>query len=338
MLLFFFLPGCITDQVVTTTFAPDGSCIREVTFTSDSDSYDLSSLDIPVDSTWTIIEKKDSVDSSKVHVLARKEFHNVTDVNVLYDSLKNNFSGVKRKMIWRKQFRWFYTVYHYRETIYAIFHQRPMSEYLTPEEIRYALAGDEERDSLFGDLDSTALKKLDQQVDEQGWKWMSACTFDEFYAGLLKTAEAHPSGSLTVKKVQDAKENMLGTFNIENSDSAFKAYFFRTFGISDPDSLVNAYPEEFSSYTKLEDIVGRTFGEEYENRVKMPGVLVHTNAEKKNNGILSWKVSSMKFLGSDFVMEALYRKANKWAFYVAALVVISAVLFWVIPARNKSKE
>ncbi|NOY38618.1 MAG: hypothetical protein GXO83_13710 [Chlorobi bacterium] len=337
ILLLLIIQGCITDQEVTTVFSTDGSCLRKVTFKSDEKKFDLSDLNIPVDSTWAVTVRKDTADTSKFFIRAEKHFANVEELNFLYDSLPHNFSGIQRNITWKVKFRWFYTFYDYTETISALFHQRPMSEFMTPEEIRYALAEDDEKDSLFSNLDSTALEELDERVDEKGWKWIAACTFDEVFKGLLKTAGEHPVGVFTVENLEKEKDSLLKRFENVAEDSAFNGYFARTFGIEDFDSLVNTYPDNFKTYKELEDVVGRTFGEEYVNKIQLPGTLVYTNAEKTENGMLAWKIGSMKFLGEDYIMEAVTKKSNPWAFYIAIFVVLLAVMFWIVPLKKKKK-
>lgn len=337
LLSVWMINACISDQEVTTTFKEDGSLSRVVTFTSDEEDFDLADLNIPVDSTWRITVMPDSADSSKYFVRCEKNFNGVEELNRLYDSLPHNFTGIDRKVTWEKKFRWFYTYFHYTETIKALFHQRPMTDFLNEEEIRFALATDEEKDSIFSGLDSTAMKELEERVDEKGWRWISACTFDELYQGLLKTADQHPQGNFNRDNLERLKDTLYATFdNVE--DSLFKVVVARETGITDIDSLVEAWPENFESYRKLEDIVGRTFGEEYMNHVRMPGDLVFTNAEKTNEGLLSWKIGSLKYLGNDFVMEAVSRKVHPWAFIIAGIILIIALVMWFAPAIRKKQS
>lgn len=333
------MTGCITDEEVTTIFNPDGSFKRTVTFKTDKKNYKINNLCVPVDSTWTMTMEQDTADSALYHVTAEKIFPDIHLVNDDYVNIPNGFSGVKRSASYRKKFMWFYTFFYYQETIYALFNEYPMSKFLTEDEIRYLKTGDEEKEKMFPGKDSVEMKQFDQQVNEKAMKWVASCMFKEFYAGLRTVAQSHIKANITPQKLSVEKDSLLSLYILNFTDldkeDRFSGIFQKTFRMA-PDSLMAAYPQDFTKYNVLSDAFTDIVGREYQNRVQLPGTVFKTNADTTTGVLLSWQIQPLRFFGADFDMFAASRKANNWAFALAGVVVILTLLVWLIP-RGKRK-
>ncbi len=331
------LTGCITDEVVTTIFNPDGSSKRIVTFRTDKKDYKFKNLSIPVDSTWTITMKRDAADSLLYRVVAEKVFPDIRLVNDEYKDTPNSFSGVNRSASYEKKFMWFYTFFYYQETIYSLFNQYPMSEFLTKNEIGYLKARDEEKEKMFPGKDSLELKQFDQQVNEKVMKWSATCMFKEFYAGLRTIAQSHARADITPVKLSAERDSLLSFYILKFMDldtaKRFSGTFENIFSIT-PDSLMAVYPQVFRKYTTLRDAFTNIIGRGYQNRVQLPGTVFDSNADITAGALLSWQIRPMRFIGEDFDMFAASKKVNTRAFFVAGIILFLALFIWFMPKKK----
>ncbi len=332
-----FLSACITDETVTTTFRPDGTVTRVVTFKTDDKDYDLKELCTPVDSSWNITMTRDSADTSKFLVRAEKNFGDVQWLNNDYKFVPHALSGVKREISYEKKFMWFYTFYYYQETLYRVFDEKPMSDFLTPEEIRWFMADEDNQKKMLAAMDSTRRKKFDDRVSDRSMQWLAACMFSDFFDGVTTVARQHHADPFTEKNLIASRDSMekkfMETFSgPEENSNAFGKWFGETFDI-DPDSLMTHYPAPFSRYTQKQKLISSVLPAAYENRVTLPGKIYDTNADTLAGNLCSWQVRAPLFLGSDLDMFAAARKSNPWAWAAAALILLFAIGLWFFPKR-----
>ncbi len=328
-LLILLLPSCISDEVVTTVFRPDGSFTRTVEFVSDKKDFDPADLATPLDSTWEIQVVCDTVDSTRYRVTAEKAYAGVEQLNEDYRTMTTALEGVKRELSFEKRFMWFYTFYYYQETVYGVLSKRPVRDYLTDEELRYLQRdGGELPPSLEG-KDSVTIKAFDDRVQEHFQRWLGNSLFDLWWAGMNNVVTGHPSEKFTPARLLEEEDSLrmlyLKTFQDLIPEQHFSRYFREHLGI-DPDTLVARYPEAFDRYEKITD--SSVMLVSYENRVVMPGKVYDTNAGRTEQGVLSWRVSAARFLPGDLDMFAASREANYWAWLVALFVIIFAVVMF----------
>jgi len=57
----------------------------------------------------------------------------------------------------------------------------------------------------------------------------------------------------------------------------------------------------------------------------MPGTILTTNADRQNDGLLSWQINMLKFLADDYILTAESRTVNVWAFAVTLLLLVFSV-------------
>ncbi len=338
--ILFFFSGCVTDQKVTTYFHPDGTVTREVTFKTNRKKFDPEQLAVPVDSTWTLTMQKDTADTTLFLVRAEKVFGSVQWLNNDYKMIPNALSGVKREVSFERKFMWFYTFYYYQETVSKVLDQHPLSEFLTKEELGYLKAEDPKKEKMTAGLDSLAREKYDDRVNKKYMQWLAACMFDELFAGLTKAVQNHPSGAFTVENLTSGKDSLKAKYtgmivNMEG-DNAFAQYFSGRYGVV-PDSLMKRYPSVFKKYVELQDILSSAFFTEYENRVQLPGRLFDSNADTVKNDLCAWRVSPARYMGEDMDMFAAARKANLWAWFVAGVIILFAVVLWM-PKKKQGER
>jgi len=329
-LLLLFLPSCITDEVVTTVFRPDGSFTRIVEFISDREDFDPADLATPLDSTWKIQVVRDTADTSRYRVRAEKEYAGVGLLNREYRTMPTTMKAVKREVSFEQKFVWFYTFYYYEETVYGILKGRPVHDYLTDAELRYLQSDGDELPSSLAGKDSAAVKAFDGQVQQHFRQWLGNSLYDLWYAAMREVVTAHPSERFTPARLLAAADTLrdlyLKVFQDLTPDETFSRSFRERFGI-DLDTLMARYPEAFAGYTKITEAPLLLVA--YENREVMPGKVFDSNAGRTEGEVLAWRVNAARFLPGDMDMFAASRKANYWAWLIALFVIIfAAVMFF----------
>ncbi|GEM_PF-4623518 len=357
-LVLVLFPSCISDEVVTTRFRPDGTLVREVEFFSDREQFDPGELATPVDSTWKIRVVRDTVDTSRYRVRASKEYAGVEELNADYRNIPTTLEGVKREVSFEKKFMWFYTFYYYQETVYTPFSGVPVRNYLTEEELAFLQrnAGrtgfgllplsdiDEPLDasdlrylppSLQGE-DTAALKDYYVRVQQRFRTWMADAFFHLWWQGMEKVVTEHPGGAFTPARLTAERDTLRRLyrkvfFNLLGDD-LLSQYFRERFGLS-PDTLMTKYAKVFERYNDLAE--SNLLFTAYENRVVMPGKVFDTNADEAEDEVLSWWVGAVRFLPGDMDMFAASRVPNYWAWAVALMIVIFAVMMFIIPKKKR---
>ena len=335
----FLLSACITDEKVTTQFHPNGTVRRVVTFKTDKKNFDFSDLCTPVDSAWSITMQRDTADTTVYNVRMEKEFSDVRRMNNDYKNIPNALSGVKREISFDKKFMWFYTFYYYQETIYQVFDEYPMSDFMTEEEMRYFMAGDDQRKEMLAGRDSIEQKKFDNKVGDRSVRWIASCMFREFFVGLKQVVQKYPEGSFTKDSLLSGKDTLMKEYvtafaDLGNDKNNFQAWFMQRYGL-DPDTIINHYPASFTKYVTLQNILSSAIGKEYENLTELPGRVYDSNADKTNGKLLSWQIRPARFLGDDLDMFAASRQANLWAWIIAAGLLLLTLGVWLVPRKRE---
>ena len=103
------------ETVVTNIVHADGSVTRRIEMKNLENKFEVSDLQVPFDSTWTI---RDSLEINKegdtIWVKrAEKLFASVDEINRTYFSDSGANKEIKRHAEFRKKFRWFNTEYRF---------------------------------------------------------------------------------------------------------------------------------------------------------------------------------------------------------------------------------
>ena len=335
--IFLLLPSCITDEVVTTFFHPDGSFTRIVEFFSDSKDFNTGDLATPVDSTWKITVMRDTADTSRYRVRAEKAYAGVEQLNEDYRTMSTVMEGVKREVSFEKKFMWFYTFYYYQETVYGMLPERPVSDFLTEEELHHLRSNGEWLPPELEGKDSAAVAAYAQQAEAHFQTWLGNSLFDLWWNGMKQVVTDHPSGNFTPARLLAAEDSLRTAYLKALQEfipgRGFSRYFGEHFGISS-DTLESRYPEAFERYKKITD--SSVILAAYENRVVMPGKVYDTNADRMEKEKLVWSVNAMRFLPGDLDMFAASRIPNYWAWLIALFVIIFAVVMFFPEKKERS--
>ncbi len=334
--MLFILQACITDEVVTTTFHPDGSLTRVVEFRSSKKDFDPGDLCTPVDSTWQITVTRDSLQGDGEYpyrVRAERQYLTVDGLNEEYKNNSSVLSAVRREVSFEKKFMWFYTFYYYQETVYRVFPKKDLDKYLTDEDL-LLLKGDPSFREKMAAMDSAAVDSLTELALGHLALWTGDRMFDLLYAGMQEVVSSHPAGDLTPARLLAAGDSLRILYrqaytDIPAGDKRFRQYFQKKLG-QDPDTLIARYPGTFKKYVNLtEDILSLVYFGSYRNRITLPGKLFDANGVVDKDGSVSWQVVPVVYLSQDQDMFAASRVSNLWAWLIAGVIILFAVVLWL---------
>jgi len=322
--LILFMPGCL-DIRITTLIRPNGSIEQTIQFQGE-DSTEIANANFALlkeegwKKEWTKPEK------DKFKLTVSKEFKSVKELNASMNPADTNQLVIRVHASLDRKFRWFFTRYVYTETVLRASPYRSLDyhAYLTDEDVRLISMNEEDRKADPG-FDSVKYKSAEKQFDE--FLYRSMC--EDFYDQLLSVLADDKSLTLS-KKDLGSKKEILFRFLIDslNTDTTDSILLAANKIINHPDiELIRAkYLSRFDGFQARMKFYGSTSDDSYKFAIRMPGLLLQTNSPKIEGSETGWDLSYYDFFFKDYTMTAESRKVNTWAFIVAGLVLLVALV------------
>jgi len=327
LVMFSLLTGC-KEIETTTEIYPDGSCKHIVFVKGDSSEIAQSAFPIPTDSSWTIT----TYDSGEYTYIAEKIFAKVADWDKEMNYCQDKSKALTIVPELKKKFRWFYTIYEYKETFKAFnkLWNVPITDYMTPEDLQIFSSPDDS---------SAQAKAAEEKLDN----WDKRNKFEEFYQEFIKMTRELKDSTLSIARLDTKKEQLYNLFVDELYDNLKyeKELMTKLCTILDNDSvkrlesdLVYIIAQQKERQESLEEI-GLT---EFENHVIMPGLILDTNAQTVEGRKVSWEIKPKQFWFTDFTMSVESRLVNIWAVVITLVLFFIAVLILLLPLILRKKK
>lgn len=336
--------GCPENRNVTTKINRDGSCERSI---GDYDPEDIKEIDsikndipIPIDDSWEVVNINDTT------AVFRKHFETVADLNESYSDDHSALRMHSRNVVLIKKFRWFHTLFQYKETYEASITEIPISNYLSEQEAEVFKSDNSEDHPLMKNLNKKAQNSLSDNIEERFQFWLHDNFYSMAFDNIVKAADSLDLIDLkqmdvseaedTIKQIIDKAENLFMTFEEDQLDHLQIAKLFgneMNFDSVSTSILIRAV-DALELDEKFENKIMGGFGDEYDNHIIMPGLLIDTNAEVLNSDTLSWHVGPVQFIDSDYVMYAESKITNHWAYLVSGFILAIAI---IIPFLRRKK-
>jgi hypothetical protein len=352
------LASCNAKIDVTTVLNNNGSCDRvlvasvgEKFIRGDTTDHpfvmDLTGWDIQwkykdnrIRTDWPVTSfKKEKEDSAEaILVLAHRHFNSVQQMASSFRIKPSHpWSGITIKPVLEKRFRFFYTYYNYKESFsnLPITLAVPVSMYLSAEEAGYWLTG---KPDILKGMNGMEAKEILNNIEEKAEKCLLRNLFEMQYSELLRHLESitnHPSlFIMNIKKdsvfaiyyaeyVKDRRKLDL----IPILDKSFKTQVFGNFAKFDNDNLparINN-PETFEQLSKYFDV-------SFDYKLVMPGEIIESDGLLSHD-TLGWKIDGYRLLNGSYTIAASSKKANVWAFFTAAFIVVGTVVLFIIKRK-----
>ncbi|WEK37847.1 MAG: hypothetical protein P0Y53_10065 [Candidatus Pseudobacter hemicellulosilyticus] len=353
------LAACNRNIDMTTVLNSDGSCDRILVAEVDEKFIqgDTSQQPFVMDlagweiqwtykdskrSSWPMRDfTKESKDSAEAIIaIARRHFNSVQQ---LADSFRikssHAWNRITIKPVLEKEFRFFYTYYHYKESFSGLPVKLvvPADKYLSAEEAGYWLTG---KPDITRGRNGIEVKELLSSIEDRADKWFLRNLFEIQYGELLhhlelianhpgKAAMAMEKDSVFAVYYADYTKSKIDIDLMTVLDKYFKTTAFGNFTKAGNDSLVQQINEP-ESLKGLFDY----FDASIDYKLVMPGAVI-TSDGLLSHDTLSWKIDAYRLLYGDYTIEASSKKTNGWAFLTAAIILILAVSLFFVKRRPR---
>ena len=324
----------------TTHINRDGSCIREIV-TPNADSAflagDMSHNPFPYELTpdWKM-EVKDTINinsKQKTNVKISKKFNSVDELST---GLRTDKFILHPKETLKKQFRWFYTYYTFNAVYPEVAYKGniPMDEYLNETEQKFIFQGDM---SGYKGMSGWELKDKLDDIGNKYLEWYNRTMYNEYFEAI--TYYAGLTGNKYHSQLSDIKDTLF-TIN----EKLILKLELSDMDRSICDMLDDYFSIEMFSYLyhdkggDIGDMVGnkinfQQYTIEIQYELSMPGKILFTNTELRENNLLSWKVDAYRTLVGDYTLVAESRAVNIWAFIVVLLLITFTIFCFRVRFR-----
>ncbi|MBW6501793.1 MAG: hypothetical protein K0B05_10410 [Bacteroidales bacterium] len=326
------------ETVVTNIVHPDGSVTRKVEMKNIVNKFDISDLQVPVDSTWIIRDSLEFTGEGDTIWVRRAEklFENSDEINLMYKADSGYNKTSSRRTEFSRKFKWFNTEYRFAEIIdKALPDAYPVSDFLDQEELQWFYSPQYITDEKQNGPDSLKFRALKDTVEIKTEKWVISCLASQWVNEFNKLTEGRAYGEITTESLRKWKDELAGFIqaNSEEFDSLWTSgvLFKDLFGES---GAVKYRSEADSAMTFAIDKVMIDF-RDYTVRIAMPGRLTGTNGLIDSARLLLWPVRSDYFLAQPYEMWAESKTTNIWAWVVAGLFVLFVLTGLVVRAMKK---
>jgi hypothetical protein len=335
----FLLSGCL-DITTASKVNSDGSVARTIAFTGDSAAVYAGKFPIEIDSSWTRTVTKIQGQKNNFTLSATRTFHNVDEMN---NVLKGTFGKtLQYRFELDKSFRWFFTVYRYRETNIPFdqFTALPITDFLSGSEIDWLtrmMSPDGEKKELPTRGDSLALEGIIPRIQEAEWRNVFEAVFNGFLDGVRRINDP----SLTPTAVESFKDSLYkrSAKAIDKKDVDTLRFIFASV-LKNP-AVHKAWQANAAGFEEIKrkiEFEERTNSNQYVTNVAMPGIITGSNARKIEGNVATWIDFKDYAHHIEYTMWVESRQVNWWAVIVALVVVVALMAGLILSvARRRTR-
>jgi len=313
------------ETVVTNIVHADGSVTRRIEMRSTENKFDISSLQVPLDSTWII---KDSLeinasDDTVWVKRAEKMFAGVGEINMAYRSDSGANKDISRHAEFRKKFKWFNNEYTFSEIIdKKMKYGYPVREYLNAEELKWFYSPSNVNEEKKNGPDSLEFRSFSDTVEKKLEKWYIKNIVSEWIGEFASLTGEKVNNEMTQKSLKLRENEFVNIVekNLEHFDTLWQnGTLLREF-IGEANAV--KYKNEADSAANMATDRFWVSFKPYTVRAIMPGKLTGTNGLIDSAGLLLWPVNSDFFLTEQYKMQAESKIPNIWAWIVSGLFLV----------------
>lgn len=324
------------ETVVTNYIHSDGSVTRKIEMRNVENKFEVSDLQIPFDSTWTVtdsLELSEKGDTTWVR-RAVKLFRSVAEINELYKQDSGANRDISRNASFSKSFRWFNTVFRFSEKIgKKIKYGYPIQDFLNQEELTFFYSPETLKDEKKDGQDSLKYRALNDTINEKTEKWATRSLVSEWIGEFSELSGKGNDSLITGLRNREEDLIKIVELNSEKFDSLWENGIILKEFLGESNAL--KYKKEAdSAVTSVTNNFWVNF-KDYSVRIVMPGNLTRTNGFIDSSKILLWPVKSDFFLTQPYEMWAESKVPNTWAWIVSGFFVIFVLTGVIIKTIKK---
>ena len=312
---------------VTTKVNKDGSFTRIIKITGDSADIFKKNLPYPIDDSWLMEVKHDSVDTS-MYVTYTKTYSSSVLVNTEMQNDTGWMSQLDRAIEIRKRFGFFYSYLTFEEVVKAAnpFTFLNFNDHLTAEDIQWLNGEILPKSST----DSTIMEEVEEKALEFLAQSITAEIVDILEEGIrqLDDPEIDPQ---IVQNNYDSLLKIVNEWAFDSPDIFIDTLSFlienkKILALKQNSELFAAFNIKVKYFNQLFDM------HDYNQIVIMPGIITETNSLFLKGNQVSWKVENVAFLFVDYKMHVESRVVNYWMFIVTGILALFLIVLLIIKA------
>lgn len=330
------LSGCL-DITSTSQVNSNGSIVRTITFVGDSAGVYAGKLPFQLDSTWSKSIAKSPGKDKNFTLTASRTFQDVEEMNRV---LKGTFGKtLQYRFELNKSFRWFFTVYRYRETNIPFdqFTALPMTDFASSAEIEWLtklMWFDDPRKELTTRGDSLAFESIVPRLQEAEWR----NRFEAVYGAFLDGVKTLNSPSLTPAMVSALKDSLYkrSANSIDKrAIDTLRFIFARVLKSPFAEKAWSANTQGMNEIKRRIEFEHETSSHKYVTNVIMPGLITGSNARKIEGNMATWEDFKDYTQHFEFTMWVESRQVNWWAVVIASIVVLALMAGLVLSVLRR---
>jgi hypothetical protein len=321
-IMILIMPGCL-DEWITTQIHPDGSLTQIIVFQGDSADVANPPFAFMKDEGWKKEWSKPEKDKFKL--VMTKDFKSVEDLNKAMNPADTSLKLIRVNSTLHKKFRWFFTRFVYEETVLKTnqYSVPDYKTYLTEPQIKLLALTEEMRKN---DPEKDSLYKLAENRFED---YIIRSMYEDFYSQLLKILKEDKSLTMSQQDL-DTKKEEIYRYLVDSTKGDSMENIIDGFSMvtkyPDLQIIKSKYKDRFEGFEKRMNFYLSTSDDSYKFTIRMPGLLLQTTSPEIKGSETNWQPSYMDFFFRDYTMTAESRMVNTWAFIVAGLVLLIALI------------
>lgn len=316
------------DALVINIVHTDGSVTRKIILTYTKDEFNLDKCQIPVDSTWNITRDYDISEKGDTTftLTALKEFESVEEINNLYVNYKGSNPGMKRKVLFKKKFRWFNTVYMFTEHVSKAMNGYPPEDFFPKKELDYFYMPDKLVEARLMEADSNLIKEtIIEPMEEKYDIWLGRSLVKVLVDKMADTVRVNPGLSIDTSILYNMEEEIAAIlFDEMDEEEVLDSLMGEGFYESNRallDTLTAEVEEEFDVAFNADNYLIQTI---------MPGELIATNGFVDEDRNVLWEVKGDVILSADYEMWAESKTGNLWAWIITGIFVLFVISGFIV--------
>ncbi len=332
--LLLFLPGCL-DIYLTTQLFPNGEIEKTVVIKGDSTDIPGAPFFFMKDTSWTR-KWVDGDEKDKKNLVLTRRFKSVDDLNEIMNPEDTTIQTIRVRANLKRKFRWFFTYFDYSETVLKAdpFKTRDWREFLTDEELRLIKIDDEDQRKADPGYDEQVYKLTDKKYEQ----FLIRSVFD-CYINTLSSGIRDDPDFLTLKGEIESRRDDLYNYLVDSAkaeDSENLLIAMDKFFNEDKfTALIEKNPEPFDLFDRKMEFWSDISANSYKFIIRMPGLLMETSSTQVQGTENRWELKSDDFYFDEYSMSCESRVINKWAFWVAGIILVLAILLVINGLRKR---
>ena len=337
-LMLMMVVSCDEPETVVTNFVhPDGSVTRKIEMKNMENKFDLSVLQVPFDSSWTVkdtIEISEEGDTTWIKS-AEKLFNNADEINLTYEADSGANKEISRQAGFKKSFKWFNTEFRFSENINKkMSFGYPVRDFLNDEELLYFYSPENVKLEKENGPDSLGFRALSDSVSHKTETWTAKNLVSEWIGEFSKLAAGRAGNDMTMESLKTREDEFVKL--VEADEEKFDSLWSNGIILKEFIDKANSMKFKTEADSAI-SIVTKNFWvnfKEYTVRISMPGKVIGTNGFIDSSEVLLWPVKSDYFLTEQYEMWAESKIPNRWTWIVSGLF-LAFVLTGVIVRVTK---